>query len=122
MLSQGPLMPTARQIAVYLLPTLADPAELAGKTANVVDVLRATTTIIHAIAGGAKEVIPCQEIDEAKQIASQIGPSAVLGGERGGEQIPGFDFGNSPLEYSRERIAGRTVVFTTTNGTRAMLR
>src|SRR5258706_13920045 len=115
-------MPSARQLDVYLLPALVEPAQLAGKTAVVIDVLRATTTIVHALAAGATQVIPCLEVDEARRIAAELGERAISGGERGGKQIPGFDLGNSPAEYSRERVAGKTVVFTTTNGTRAMLR
>jgi 2-phosphosulfolactate phosphatase len=112
----------ARQIDVYLLPALVEPADLAGKTVAVIDVLRATTTIIQALASGATEVIPCLEVDEAKKTAAALSPLAILGGERGGKQIKGFDVGNSPAEYSPDRVAGKTVVFTTTNGTRAMLR
>jgi 2-phosphosulfolactate phosphatase len=115
-------MPAARQLDVYLLPALVESAELTGKRVVVVDVLRATTTIVHALAAGATEVVPCLEVEEAREIAAGIGKQAVLGGERGGTQIPGFDLGNSPAEYSRERVAEKTVVFTTTNGTRAMLR
>lgn len=115
-------MPAARPIDVYLLPTLVQPEELAGRTAIVIDVLRATTTIVSALAAGATQVVPCQEVDEAKRIAAEMAGGALLGGERGGRQIAGFDLGNSPAEYSRERIGGRAVAFTTTNGTRAMLR
>src|SRR5438132_10850132 len=88
----------------------------------VIDVLRAAPTIFQALAAGATEVVPCLEVEEAKKIAVQIARSAILGGERGGKQIPDFDLGNSPAEYTPERVAGKTVVFTTTNGTRAMLR
>ena len=115
-------MPTVRKIDVYLLPALVEPSELAGKTVVVIDVLRATTTIIHALAAGATQVIPCLEVDEARRIANELGSKAVLGGERGGQQIPGFDLGNSPLEYTPGAVGGKGVVFTTTNGTRAMLR
>jgi 2-phosphosulfolactate phosphatase len=115
-------MPAAGQFDVYLLPDLVEPAALSGKSVVVIDVLRATTTIVHALAAGASQVIPCLEIEEARQIAAKIGEAAILGGERGGQQIPGFDLGNSPAEYSREQVAGKTVVFTTTNGTRALLR
>ena len=115
-------VPTARKIEVYLLPALVEPAELAGKAVVVIDVLRATTTIIHALAAGATQVIPCLEVDEARWMAKEMGGEAVLGGERGGQQIPGFDLGNSPLEYTPGAVSGKTVVFTTTNGTRAMLR
>jgi 2-phosphosulfolactate phosphatase len=106
---------------VYFLPALAEPEALRGKTVVVIDVLRATTTIIHALAAGAIEVVPCLEVDEAQRIAAQIGKSAILGGERGGKPIPGFDLGNSPAEYTADRVRGKTVVITTTNGTRALL-
>jgi 2-phosphosulfolactate phosphatase len=112
-----------RSIRVHLLPALFEPAELANGVAVVIDVLRATTTIIHALAAGAERVIPCGEIDEARQVASGLPVgTAFLGGERGGIRIPGFDLGNSPTEYDRATVAGKTIVFTTTNGTRAMLR
>jgi 2-phosphosulfolactate phosphatase len=113
-------MPAVGQIDVYLLPDLVEPAALAGKTVVVIDVLRATTTIVHALAAGAKEVVPCLEVEEARSIAARFGGGSILGGERGGVAIAGFDVGNSPAEYTRERVGGKTVVFTTTNGTRAM--
>src|SRR5437773_10831626 len=99
-------MPNAGQLDVYLVPDLVESAALAGKTAVVIDVLRATTTIVHALAAGAKEVVPCLEVEDARRIAKEVGESAVLGGERGGLPIPGFDLGNSPAEYTRERVAG----------------
>ncbi len=116
-------MPSSHRIDVYLLPVLVEPKQLAGNTVVVIDVLRATTTIIHALAAGAIQVVPCQEIDEARLLAAGEFPgSVVLGGERGGLPIPGFDLGNSPRDYTRECVGGKTVVFTTTNGTRALLR
>ena len=88
-----------------------------GGTAVVIDVLRSTTTIVHALAAGAREVIPCRG-EEARQIAGQL-PSdqVVLGGERGGLAVQGFDLGNSPEDYTAERLRGKTLVITTTNGT-----
>jgi 2-phosphosulfolactate phosphatase len=110
------------EIRAHLLPQLVEPAELAGGLAIVIDVLRATTTITAALAAGAREVIPCLEIDDARRWAANL-PSGqtVLGGERQGVRIEGFDHGNSPREYTAQAVGGRTVVFTTTNGTRAML-
>jgi 2-phosphosulfolactate phosphatase len=106
---------------VYALPRMASPEELAGGTAVVIDVLRATTTVVHAVASGAREVIPCLEVEEARRIAAGFPPGgAVLGGERKGLPIEGFDLGNSPSEYTPQTVGGRTVVFTTTNGTPAM--
>lgn len=111
-------MPT---LNVHFLPTLTTPEALSGSTVVVIDVLRATTTIATALAAGAKEIVPCLEIDEARQIAAGF-PSgtALLGGERGGKRIAGFDLGNSPAEYTPQRVSGKTVVITTTNGTKAL--
>ena len=92
----------------------------AGGVAVVIDVLRASTTMITALAHGAARVVPVADLDEARRRAASLGESAVLGGERGGVRIPGFALGNSPLEYSADRVAGRTVVITTTNGTAAI--
>lgn len=108
------------QAHVHLLPGLVTPEELAGSTVVVVDILRATTTIVHALAAGASKVTPLLEVDRALAIKSQLGNSAVLGGERGGRKIPGFDLGNSPGEYTRVSVGGKTLIFTTTNGTRAL--
>ena len=95
---------------------------VAGGIAIVIDVLRASTTIITALAHGAAGVRPVLTIDEARTLAARGGPGAgtLLGGERGGLRIDGFDLGNSPLEYSRQRVAGRRIVITTTNGTAAL--
>ncbi|MCS7303796.1 MAG: 2-phosphosulfolactate phosphatase [Thermoguttaceae bacterium] len=111
----------AWMLNVYALPSLVTDQDLADGTAVVVDVLRATTTITYALAAGAREVIACTEIEEARRIASQLPAGEVLlGGEREGRPIEGFDLGNSPGEYIPERVAGRTIVFTTSHGTRAL--
>ncbi|HEX5102409.1 MAG TPA: 2-phosphosulfolactate phosphatase [Pirellulaceae bacterium] len=115
-------MTPPQQIDVFLLPSLAEAENLTGRVCVVIDVLRATTTIVHALAAGAKEVVPCLEVDEARRIAAEIGPAAVLGGERAGGKISGFDLGNSPAEYTPGVLAAKTLVFTTTNGTRALAR
>src|SRR5687767_15518577 len=107
-------------INVHFLPALVAPEQLAGKTVVVIDVLRATTTIVQALAAGAKEIIPCLEVSEAKRMAKQCKRPKVLGGERSGGKIEGFDLGNSPAEYTPKAIKGKSVYFTTTNGTRAM--
>jgi 2-phosphosulfolactate phosphatase len=111
------------RLSVHLLPDLVSEADLAGGTVVVIDVLRASTTIVHALAAGAVRVVPCVDIDEARRIAADLpAGQAVLGGERGGLAIEGFHLGNSPSEFTRETVRGKTVVFTTTNGTRAMAR
>jgi len=110
-----------RLLNVYALPKLVEPHELADGTAVVIDVLRASTTIIYALQAGAREVIPCQEVDEARALAAMMpADSVVLGGEREGLPIEGFDLGNSPEEYTPDRVGKRSVVFTTSNGTRAI--
>jgi len=109
-------------VYVHFLPLLVEPGELAGGTVVVIDVLRASTTIAHALAAGCREVIPCLEIDDARQTAARLPPgTAVLGGERGGLPIEGFAVGNSPDECHAGSVGGKSLVFTTTNGTRAML-
>jgi 2-phosphosulfolactate phosphatase len=87
-------------------------------TGIVVDVLRATSTIVQALDAGYRAVYCCAEVDEAQALRDDLG-DAVLGGERGGNPLPGFDLGNSPLEYLSPRAA--EVVLTTTNGTRAVV-
>lgn len=110
-------------VSTHFLPDHVQPEELAGGVAVVIDVLRATTTIVRALSEGATAVIPCGEIEAARALAGTYPPSTVLlGGERGGQPIAGFDLGNAPVEYSRDRVEGKTVVLTTTNGTRALLR
>ncbi len=110
-------------LSVYALPRYAEPEELSGGTAVVIDVLRAATTIVHALAAGAKEIIPCLEVAEAHALAQRFRVGEVLlGGERQGVAIDGFDLGNSPEEYTPDRVGGKTVILTTTNGTRAISR
>jgi 2-phosphosulfolactate phosphatase len=109
------------QLFVHNLPQLIEPSELAGSVVVVVDQLRASSTICQALAAGARGVVPLVEIDGTLERASSYARSEiVLGGERGGRRIEGFDLGNSPTEYTPERVAGRTVLFTTTNGARAL--
>ena len=107
--------------SVHLLPSLIPPGALAGGVAIVVDVLRATTAMAHALASGIEAILPCVEVDEARRAAAGL-PSgtALLGGERQGLPIEGFDLGNSPGSYTPEVCRGKTLVMTTTNGTRAI--
>ena len=87
-------------------------------TGIVVDVLRATSTIVQALDAGYRAVYCCAEVDEARALRDELG-DAVLAGERGGDPLPGFDLGNSPLEFLEPRA--EAVVHTTTNGTRAIV-
>ncbi len=111
------------EINAFFLPTMLDPSDLGGGIAIVIDLLRASSTISQALAAGAKDIIPCLEVDEARARTAALaatGSRTLLGGEREGVRIEGFDLGNSPSEYQPEVVRGRTIVFTTTNGTRAM--
>ncbi len=101
------------QIHVALTPADAAPC----RVQVVVDCIRATSTIAQALAAGYHEVVCVAEIADARALS---GPGTVLGGERIGVRIEGFDLGNSPAEYTEPR--GRRLVLTTTNGTRAILR
>src|SRR5438105_4631211 len=116
-------MPADRDVRVHLLPDLVPPGSLPGGVAVVVDVLRATTTMIYALAAGCVCVRPCAEVEEARGLADQMRAGRVLlGGERGGVPLPGFDLGNSPREFKPKLCRGSTLVLTTTNGTRALLK
>jgi len=108
-------------IQVHNLPKDVDEAAPAGRTTIVIDVLRASTTICQALASGAREVVPFPEIDGAlAAVAAADRSEIVLGGERHGRRIDGFDLGNSPSEFTPQAVAGRRVFITTTNGTRAL--
>ncbi|MDW8267156.1 MAG: 2-phosphosulfolactate phosphatase [Gemmataceae bacterium] len=116
-------MPDPREVQVHLLPSVVAPGQLAGSTTVVIDVLRATTSIVHALAAGCKSIRPCAEIEEARALADSLRAGKVLlAGERNGRPLPGFDLGNSPSEFTSRLCRGKTVVLTTTNGTRALLR
>src|ERR1017187_8958148 len=107
------------------LPALAK-RDLRETICVVFDVLRATSTFVTALHNGAKAIIPVSEISEALAIRKKQ-PDVLLGGERNGVKIRAaqtggidFDFGNSPREYTPEKVRGKTIVSTTTNGTRAL--
>jgi 2-phosphosulfolactate phosphatase len=110
------------RVHVALSPAEFPGLALDGRAALVVDVLRATTTVVAACAAGCARIVPVRDRDAALAAAEAFAFGEVLlAGERGGMMIAGFHLGNSPLEYVAERVAGRTVIFTTTNGTDAML-
>ena len=113
----------SQQISVHLLPILFEPEGVRGGTAVIVDILRATTTMSFALANGAACVVPCSSVQDAMSLRERQGKDAcLLGGERGGIKIDGFDLSNSPDDYSADVVTGKTIGFTTTNGTKALLR
>jgi 2-phosphosulfolactate phosphatase len=122
-------IPAKRSLEVLLAPAefeALDRRDLSGTVCVVFDVLRATSTMVTALGNGADAIIPAAEIPEALEHRRER-PDVLLAGERDGVRIQasltgsiGFDLGNSPREYTREQVAGRTIVSTTTNGTRAL--
>ena len=100
--------------------------DLSGTTCVVFDVLRATSTMLTALGNGAKEILPVATIEQAVRL-KHADPLLLLAGERNGIRIRAdlaggtdFDLGNSPREFGRERVSGKRIVMTTTNGTRAL--
>jgi 2-phosphosulfolactate phosphatase len=93
---------------------------VSSRACAVIDVLRAGTTVARAFAAGAREVRLFRGLDEARAARARLGAEALLAGERDGLRPEGFELGNSPLEFTPERVAGRIVLFTTTNGVSAL--
>lgn len=111
-------MPT---LNVHYLPQFVGEHELADAPVVVIDQLRASSTVCHALAAGAKDVVPHVEVDAVLAAAERCDRDQVLlGGERGGQRIASFDLGNSPTEYTAEVVFGKRILFTTSNGTRAI--
>ena len=111
------------KLDVLFSPVQADELFFTGKTTVVIDVLRASTTIITALSNGAKEVVPVGTIEFAVKVSGGIfGGQTLLGGERNTKKIEGFAMGNSPSEYTEEIVSGKTIVFYSTNGSRAIVK
>lgn len=115
------------QIDVYPLPDLV-PRQVDPDAAVFIDVLRATSTMTVALGGGANRIIPVADPQETLRLKARMiadgalaANETITGGERGGIRVDGFDLGNSPCEYTPEVVAGKTIFFSTTNGTRAIL-
>jgi 2-phosphosulfolactate phosphatase len=108
------------RISVAPVPRLYSPGE-SGTAVVVVDVFRASTVIAAALAGGARFILPVADVEQAVKLAEPYaGNEVLLGGERECQKIEGFHLGNSPREYTREVVAGKVVILTTTNGTQAL--
>ncbi|HBN74525.1 MAG TPA: 2-phosphosulfolactate phosphatase [Planctomycetaceae bacterium] len=112
-----------RQLTTYLLPDLIPANQKMKGSAVVIDILRASSTICSALESGASAVIPCEHIETAQLTRKDFDDDTVLmGGERQGVKIEGFDLGNSPRDYTKDVVENRTLIFSTTNGTRALHR
>jgi 2-phosphosulfolactate phosphatase len=107
---------------VYLSGGSVHAADVRGRTAIVVDVLRASTTIAHALHAGARSIVPVPDMARASEMAGNLDHgTSLLGGERDGVQIEGYALGNSPSDYSRDRVQGKTIILLSTNGTGAIV-
>ncbi len=107
---------------VFMTPVEMDPVRVAGATVVVVDVIRATTTIVEALANGARAIYPTSSTEEAVKLAASLGrEDTLLCGERGTLKVEGFHLGNSPAEFSPAVVGGKRIVLSTTNGTAALL-
>jgi 2-phosphosulfolactate phosphatase len=110
------------QLDVILTPGEITPAVVAGRLVAVIDVLRASTSIAIALSNGAKTILPFTSADEAILRSKNLDrDSLVLAGEKDMFPISGFDLGNSPQAFSADAVDGKTVLLTTTNGTKTLL-
>lgn len=113
-------------VRTVFVPRIIEPSRLRGATVVVIDQLRASTTICAALHAGAIEVVPFLNVEDTRAaldrtyVVTERAPRPLLGGERGGVLIPGFDLDNSPRTYTRERVEDQYILFTTTNGTAAV--
>lgn len=110
------------RIDVYYTPLGLNAGDLAGRAVVVIDVLRATSSIVTALANGARAVVPAASSDEAVRLTANLEKGGfVLAGERRSLKIAGFGLGNSPREMTPDAVAGKTVYLATTNGTPALV-
>ena len=106
-----------KKLEVCLTPALLPLYSIQDSIVVVIDVLRATSSMCYAFENGAATIIPVATVEECKDYA---GKGYMLAAERNGEVVEGFDFGNSPFSYTQEKVSGKTIVLTTTNGTKAI--
>lgn len=104
-------------ISVCLSPELARLQDFRDKVAVVVDILRATTTMVTALDHGVKSILPVKSVEECRDFQQK---GYIGAAERGGKIVEGFKLGNSPFDYMTQDLAGQKIVFTTTNGTRTI--
>ena len=108
-----------RGVDVCLSPALISLFDVEKYVVVIIDIFRATSSICYGIDNGAEAIIPVAEVEECLAYQEKH-PDYLLAAERNGQVVSGFDFGNSPFSYTKEKVAGKTVVLTTTNGTHAL--
>jgi len=106
-------------IDIQIIPVPPRPNLLSNKVVVVIDVLRATSVMVHGMSQGALEIFPVLTVEEAFQLVKTFPPgTTLLGGEKDTRRIKGFDLGNSPREYISEKVKGKRLILRTTNGTK----
>lgn len=108
-----------KKLEVCLTPALLHLYNVEDYVVVIIDIFRATSSICYGIDNGAAAIIPVAEVEECLAYKEK-NPDYLLAAERDGKVVAGFDFGNSPFSYTTEKVAGKTVVLTTTNGTQAL--
>jgi len=107
------------KIDLFLCQSEIQRSQLTNRLVVIIDVLRASTSMITALANGCRRIVPVSEIDQAKKLAQDLSPELVLlCGERNEMIISGFDLSNSPLEYTADKVKDRTIIFTSSNGSK----
>src|SRR6201986_4047870 len=104
---------------VCLTPALIPLYQVENYIVVIIDIFRATSSICYGIDNGAEAIIPVSQVEECSAYREK-GLDYLLAAERDGKVVDGVDFGNSPFSYTAEKVAGKTVVLTTTNGTHAL--
>jgi len=108
-----------KALEVCLTPLLLPLYAVQDYIVVIIDIFRATSSICYGIENGAAAIIPVAEVDTCRSYLATH-PEYLLAAERDGKVVSGFDFGNSPFSYSKEKVSGKTIVLTTTNGTQAL--
>jgi 2-phosphosulfolactate phosphatase len=108
-----------KKLEVCLTPALLSLYDVEDYIVVIIDIFRATSSICYGIENGAEAIIPVSEVELCSAYGEK-GLGYLLAAERNGEVVEGFDFGNSPFSYTKEKVAGKTIVLTTTNGTNAL--
>lgn len=108
-----------KKLQVCLTPALIPLYKIEDYIVVIIDIFRATTSICYGIENGAEAIIPVSQVEECAAYLDKE-PTYLLAAERDGEIVAGFDFGNSPFSYTADKVAGKTIVLTTTNGTHAL--
>jgi 2-phosphosulfolactate phosphatase len=107
------------RLDVVFIPTELPARSRPEDTAAVVDVIRATSSIVSAFGSGCRSVLPVSSPADAEQVKRED-PTVVLAGEKGGRRLPGFDLGNSPREFTPDAVRGKDIVLSTSNGTKTL--